>query len=334
MSLVSIIVPIYNVEQYLRKCIDSIINQTYKNLEILLVDDGSPDNCGQICDEYAKKDDRVKVIHKENGGLSSARNCGIEHATGKYIAFVDGDDFVSKNYISNLFTIIKKYNADISLTNKIYYFEKRQEKKATEYELSEEDLSMESTMLLENILKDTLPHETCGKLYKAEILKSNKYEKGLSVFEDFEYIIRILKKNPQYKIACDMGKYDYFYLQRDNSLSRGTYNECWNKELDFYIGLLKDDKFKKYSTYLKIWIAKKGVRNFKKIIALSDDEKVKKELKRNHNQLKYTQTKYYTSNIKGKIKFILIKNFPYLVNFFLSKKYKCVCCINSEKENI
>ena len=82
-NLISIIVPIYNVEKYLKKCIDSIINQTYKNLEIILVDDGSPDNCGKICDEYAKKDNRIKVIHKENGGVSSARNVGVENATGE-----------------------------------------------------------------------------------------------------------------------------------------------------------------------------------------------------------------------------------------------------------
>ena len=90
---ISIIVPIYNVEKYIRKCIESIINQTYRNIEIILVDDGSPDNCGKICDEYAKKDSRVKVIHKKNGGLSDARNKGTEVATGEYIMYVDSDDY-------------------------------------------------------------------------------------------------------------------------------------------------------------------------------------------------------------------------------------------------
>ncbi|OUQ56652.1 hypothetical protein B5E58_10530, partial [Tyzzerella sp. An114] len=91
---ISVIVPIYNVEKYLNRCVDSIINQTYKNLEIILVDDGSPDNCGKICDEYAKKDNRIKVVHKENGGVSSARNVGLNIATGDYIGFVDGDDWI------------------------------------------------------------------------------------------------------------------------------------------------------------------------------------------------------------------------------------------------
>lgn len=99
---VSVIVPVYNVEKYLRRCLDSIINQTYQNLEIILVDDGSPDKCGAICDEYAEKDDRIVVIHKPNGGVSSARNVAIKESTGKYIVFIDSDDFVLPNYIAHL----------------------------------------------------------------------------------------------------------------------------------------------------------------------------------------------------------------------------------------
>ena len=97
--LISIIVPIYNVELYLRRCLDSVLNQTYTNLEIILVDDGSPDGCPQICDEYAAKDKRIAVIHKENGGLSDARNAGLDICKGKYISFIDSDDWVDEKYI-------------------------------------------------------------------------------------------------------------------------------------------------------------------------------------------------------------------------------------------
>ena len=100
---ISVIVPVYNVEKYIGECIKSIINQDYENIEIILVDDGSNDKSGEICDEYTLKDKRVKVIHKENGGVSSARNRGIESSTGEYIAFVDGDDYVTKDYVSYLF---------------------------------------------------------------------------------------------------------------------------------------------------------------------------------------------------------------------------------------
>ena len=97
--MVSIIVPIYNVEQYISKCIESILAQTYRDFELILVDDGSPDNCGKICDEYAKQDSRVHVIHQENSGLSAARNAGIDDAKGEYIMFVDSDDFITDNML-------------------------------------------------------------------------------------------------------------------------------------------------------------------------------------------------------------------------------------------
>ena len=114
MCKVSVIVPIYNAEKYLSDCIDSIIAQTHKNLEIILVDDGSPDNCPAICDEYAKKDDRIKVIHKQNGGVSSARNTGLDIMTGDYVVFIDSDDIVNVHYIEYLLDICIANDADIS----------------------------------------------------------------------------------------------------------------------------------------------------------------------------------------------------------------------------
>ena len=113
-KLISIIVPVYKVEKHLCQCIDSIINQTYKNLEIILVDDGSPDCCPKICDEYSKKDKRIKVIHKENGGLSSARNAGLDIASGEYISFIDSDDYISEKFIEVLYDLCEKNECDIS----------------------------------------------------------------------------------------------------------------------------------------------------------------------------------------------------------------------------
>ena len=112
-DLITIVVPVYKVEQYLDKCVNSIINQTYKNLEIILVDDGSPDNCGKMCDEYAKNDNRIVVIHKENGGLSDARNAGIEIAKGKYISFIDSDDYVTEDYVEFLYALISNNNVEV-----------------------------------------------------------------------------------------------------------------------------------------------------------------------------------------------------------------------------
>lgn len=111
--LVSVVVPVYNVEKYLRECLDSLINQTYKNLEIIIVDDGSTDNSGKICDEYEKKNKNIKVIHKENEGLGFARNTGLEYIHGEYVTFVDSDDYVDNNFIEELYKNITTQNADI-----------------------------------------------------------------------------------------------------------------------------------------------------------------------------------------------------------------------------
>lgn len=113
--LVSVIVPIYNVEKYIDRCLNSIINQKLEDIEIILVDDGSPDNCPQICENYRKKDDRIKVIHKENEGLGYARNSGIKIANGKYISFIDSDDYISEEFLYNLYTKAIEYDADACL---------------------------------------------------------------------------------------------------------------------------------------------------------------------------------------------------------------------------
>lgn len=120
MDTISVIIPVYNMEDYIRQCIDSVINQTYKNLEIILVDDGSKDRSGEICEEYAKKDCRVKVIHKENGGLSSARNAGMDIATGKYIIFVDADDFLENNSCEIMYNAIEKSGTEYVIGNYVY----------------------------------------------------------------------------------------------------------------------------------------------------------------------------------------------------------------------
>lgn len=111
---ISIIIPVYKVENYLERCVESVLNQTHQNLEIILVDDGSPDRCGKMCDLYSQKDNRIKVIHKENGGLSDARNVALDIATGDYIGFVDSDDYVEEDMFKTLYQLAEKYQADIS----------------------------------------------------------------------------------------------------------------------------------------------------------------------------------------------------------------------------
>ena len=127
-SILSIIVPVYNVEQYLPRCIDSILNQTFATFELILVDDGSTDRCSIICDEYTKKDNRIKVIHKKNGGLSDARNVGIEKAKGKYISFIDSDDFIIDKTYEILVLEAEKNNLDVITGNAINYYSAKKAK--------------------------------------------------------------------------------------------------------------------------------------------------------------------------------------------------------------
>lgn len=132
--MISIIVPIYKVEKYIRQCVDSIIAQTYKDIEIILVDDGSPDNCPAICDEYAKQDSRIKVVHKENGGLISARKAGLQASSGEYVCFVDGDDWIDADMYEKIADSIQKTNADCIITQ--FYYEYPDKPVISDYKLN------------------------------------------------------------------------------------------------------------------------------------------------------------------------------------------------------
>lgn len=176
--LISVIVPIYKVEKYLDKCVQSIVEQTYKNLEIILVDDGSPDNCPKMCDEWAEKDARIKVIHKENGGLSDARNFGVKASNGEYIAFVDSDDYVASNYIEYLYGILADNSADISCCGMV-----RTENRTTEY-YTNDALPPVQLLTGRDACKKLLGElylvlvTACGRLYRNEIVKKHPFPEG------------------------------------------------------------------------------------------------------------------------------------------------------------
>ena len=179
-DLISIIVPVYKVEKYLPECIESILKQTYSNLEIILVDDGSPDNSGKICDEYAEKDSRIKVIHKENGGVSSARNLGIEKSTGQYIAFIDADDYISNSYCEKILEKLKQENADCVACgyNRVY------DNKIEEV-ISKEPYTLNNIKFLEKILFVQSGLGFCHmKLWKKSIIANIKFDEKLKVGED------------------------------------------------------------------------------------------------------------------------------------------------------
>lgn len=233
MNLISIIIPIYNVEKYLRHCVDSVLNQTYENIEVILVDDGSPDKCGEICDEYAEKDERIRVIHKENGGLSDARNAGLAIATGEYVAFVDSDDYIEKDMYEKLYEAIRKANADMSICNFKYVGEN-----GIDY-FDNSDLPIKDNVLSG---KDILLNElfepkwhywvvAWNKLYKRELFNDIHYPIG-RIHEDEFVIHEILFKCR--KVSC-ISKMLYNYVQRENSIVNQSYNI---KRLDYIDAML------------------------------------------------------------------------------------------------
>ena len=210
---ISVIVPVYNVEKYIGKCIKSITNQDYENIEIILVDDGSKDQAGKICDDYALKDKRIRVIHKKNGGVSSARNIGIESSTGEYIAFVDGDDYVEKDYISYLLSLIKNNSADVSLS--MSYFTDYQ-KKQTENDKTKVITGKEAAI---QIMSYNIAIGVYNKLFsKSAIIGKVKFDEDLCMGEGFNFNTDVFQRVE--KVAIGYRKI-YFY-RKNNSESVTT----------------------------------------------------------------------------------------------------------------
>lgn len=180
----SVIVPIYNVEEYLDECIKSIVNQTYKNLEIILVDDGSPDHCPELCDIWAENDSRIKVIHKENGGVSSARNAGLDVAAGDFIAFVDSDDYLDSDMYEIMLTQMREHNADMAQCGIVR--ENADGSVEVWDSFKAPIVVMDNTQLLCSVgeAAGILPVSPCNKIFKAEVIDVIRYDESLKYAED------------------------------------------------------------------------------------------------------------------------------------------------------
>lgn len=214
--LISVIVPIYKVEDYIHRCVDSILNQTYTNLEIILVDDGSPDNCGKICDEYANKDSRIVVIHRVNGGLSAARNSGINVCKGEYIGFVDSDDCIHPQMYELLYKDICQYNTPLAFCQPNMCHNQR----ISNIELLDHTEFCDSLYVLEKSLLDIIWWSACTKLYHHSLLDDIRFPEGRNN-EDYPVTIRIFDKCE--RIAVNYNKL-YNYCLRKGSIARSKFN--------------------------------------------------------------------------------------------------------------
>ena len=218
-ELISIVVPVYNVEKYISRCIESIIKQTYTNIEIIIIDDGSPDNSGVICDDFAKKDDRIRVIHQNNMGLSGARNTGIRLAMGSYIAFVDSDDWINTEMIEVLYNLIKEYDAQIAACGvemigdegHVAFFSDN---------LDEIRVYSKDEAMNELLDDKRIRNVTYNKLYKTELFEDIEFPVG-RIFEDIFTTYKLIDKS---NIVVYTGKPLYYYYRSNGSILRSSFN--------------------------------------------------------------------------------------------------------------
>lgn len=234
MKKVTIIIPVYNAENYLDKCIKSIVNQTYKNIEIILINDGSIDNSPNICDKWKEMDNRIKVIHKQNEGVSKARNIGIENATGDYIGFVDDDDYIDKNMYQEMVNLIETKETDIVACN--FYNVEKEKKIGINKEVSKNWLN-------EVIAYDSIRGYIWNKLYKSDIIKHTKFNNEVKIGEDMLFNISLL--NTKSISFSYIERPLYYYIQHKKS-TMSTLNAekifSYLKELEKIINMLKGKK--------------------------------------------------------------------------------------------
>lgn len=214
-NLVSVIVPVYNVEECVNRCVDSLLEQSYLNVEIVLVDDGSTDNSGLICDEYAKKDKRVKVIHQDNGGLSAARNAGIEISSGDYLSFVDGDDYVSNDFISFLMNLLSKNGGDVAQCG---HFIQYSEKRKVEKNSNHETIVLNRVRAIESLCYNGRYDVTAwNKLYKKSVFNNVSFPVG-RLYEDTATSYHLAENADRFVVSMEP---KYYYVQRYNSIANG-----------------------------------------------------------------------------------------------------------------
>lgn len=324
MILVSIIVPIYNVEKYVERCIDSIINQTLKEIEIILVDDGSTDNSGKICDEYARRDERIKVIHKKNGGQCSARNVGLDIAKGEYIGFVDSDDFIKLYMYEILYLQINKYNADIIKCNFVDVIDGQ----IKQYEESNLTTIYDTEKAFYNFINEPYRFNKHFKaimwdgLYKTKLFEEIRFPEGFIYEEGYVLPKLFLKSNK----LVHLDKNLYYYVKNKKGTMAQGLNENGLKSIDDWkeIHYLLYDKYpmlNKYTAYR--WIDK-YLNLYKSLYYRKDIDKndyyknyIRCELK---NRISYFQAIITDKKILKKVR---IFNYnPKLYLFFL--KYKII----------
>lgn len=314
-ELISVIVPIYNMEKYLKKCVDSILNQTYSNLEIILVDDGSTDLSAAICDEYLKLDNRIKVFHKKNGGLSDAKNFGLKKANGKYVGFVDSDDWIEKNMYEEMFSKLKNTKSNIVICGR--YLEYENGEKHEWCNKNEIIMDKEQSLIYLNSFYN-IDMSSCDKLYEKSLFENIEFPYGKKCEDAYTTYLLFAKAD---RVAY-IPKCFYHYLQRSGSISR---NEKINMDY-IYAAEQQVDFFAKEYPHWKYIAETNYIFAVKSIFQVSIERRL--QLTNEFNIKKKEAKKYYKSvlnnkyiSIKKKITYILFAYFSVLYKLLLKIKY-------------
>jgi glycosyltransferase involved in cell wall biosynthesis len=314
-NLISIIIPVYNVEKYLNRCVDSIVNQTYSNIEIILVDDGSKDKSGEICDKYAMKDQRIKVFHKKNGGLSDARNYGLKEATGDYISFVDSDDWLETDIYEKCMNSNKKYDADIiNFAMQINHSDGKYYNQI----IKEETLLCGNEGLIYLNSFRNLDISACNKIFKSSLFNDIEFPYG-KLCEDCYIMFKIFHKAEKVLITPYLG---YHYFKRKGSITLNN-----NINLDYLYAYYEQmDYFKKYLPEL-LYISESSyafanITMFNNAVT-KNNKRIEKETRKNVKE--YAKSVYNNEYLpkKKKYQFLLFNrfNFIYKVLIKIRKKY-------------
>lgn len=314
-NLISVIVPVYNVRNYLRKCVFSIIKQTYQNLEIILVDDGSTDGSDIIVDDLRKEDKRIKVYHKKNGGLSDARNYGIDRASGDLLAFVDSDDYLDKEMYETLYNNLIINNCDISICGRNIVYENG--KKINKVNKDIRKVMNTKEALIELNSYKYFDMSACDKLFRKNVFKDIRFPYGKKC-EDYYTMYKLISNS---KFICYNSKPLYNYYQRPNSISRNTkfdnsYIKASESQVEFFEIYYPEIAYIAYTSYFFA-----NVASYNNIVInnLNIDIKTKKNIIINaKNTFKYV-IRNNTIPIKKRIQAIIFCNFTAIYNIIIKK---------------
>ena len=323
-KVISVIVPVYKVEKYLGKCMDSILAQTYKNLEIILVDDGSPDRCPILCDEYAQKDKRIKVVHKKNGGVSSARNVGLDIASGDLIAFVDSDDYVQCDMYQKLLEKIDNAGSDVVIggynivRNGVVKkcietsLEDFVETKSYDYLLNYSDCPERKDDYIKN---KHIPCYLVRMLFKKSVINNIRFFEDVGIMEDTLFFLNVLDKNKDLKIST-INECLYNYLMRENSAMsvRPQMVENSISFVNHLVELVKEEELIKHIKYFLYFDCNRVMLRSKGKVDLSP-------LREWDTKENYKACKKHTFGRKERLKLFLIRHRLFCIYKMLAKRY-------------